>query len=67
LFRFVIDFAGKLDALAIDLRLEFLLEITPFSARYLCGDAKGHSCRAGDANCSFWSFLGRKPAKESKI
>jgi hypothetical protein len=31
------------------------------------GDAKRHSGRARNANCSFRSFLDREPTKESKI
>src|SRR5206468_323234 len=65
-FRFIIDLAGELDLLAVDLRLDPFLEIVPIAPRYLGGDPKWHFGGARDPDGGFRSFLGRQPAQEGQ-
>ena len=46
----IVDLPDEPNVLAIDLRLKIFFEVGGFGARYLCGDAQGHSGCACDAN-----------------
>jgi hypothetical protein len=64
LFLFVVHFPHQPDLGAIDLRFEVLLEIAPFAARRLRGDAKRHPGGARDADRASGPFSAvRRPRK----
>jgi hypothetical protein len=63
----IVDLPDEPNVLAIDLRLKIFFEVGGFGARYLCGDAQGHSGCACDANGLFGSFPGREATQKSQI
>ena len=65
--RFIVDLAGELDLLTVDLRLELFLEIFPFAPRHLGGDTKRHAGSVRDPDGGFRSFLRRQPAQEGEV